>query len=102
MSDPLSFLMTGTDNRKEIIQLWYEITFLRLCLNRILHFNPTLRHGLTQEAFDKIRKEALDIVSERFPDFKQSSNEAQPESPSCIFPKPLKSPSVSHLVKNVE
>lgn len=69
MDDILDMLM-GVDKKKEIFDLWYEITFLRMVMNKILEFNPELHCKLDEEVYDEIRKRSQDIVKSRFPDVK--------------------------------
>jgi hypothetical protein len=66
MDDILDAIM-GIDKRKEIFTLWYEVTFLRVVVNKILSFNPHLHEKMTLEEYDLIRKEAQEIVKNRFP-----------------------------------
>ena len=69
MDDTLDMLM-GVDKKKEIFDLWYEITFLRMVMNKILEFNPELHCKLNEEVYEEIRKRSQDIVKSRFPDVK--------------------------------
>lgn len=69
MDDILDRLM-GVDKKKEIFDLWYEITFLRLVLNEIFILNPSLHEKMDQEKYECCRKNAQKFVSDRFPECK--------------------------------
>lgn len=66
MDDILDMLM-GVDKKGEIFTLWYEVTFLRMVLNKILSFNPELHEKMTEEVYDQARKESQEHVKSRFP-----------------------------------
>lgn len=55
--------MMGLDKRKEIFNLWYEVTYLRLVVSQII---PT--EGASHLNLEKIRKDAQEIVQKRFPE----------------------------------
>ena len=55
--------MMGLDKRKEIFNLWYEVTYLRLVVSQII---PT--EGASNLNLEKIRKDAQEIVKKRFPE----------------------------------
>lgn len=66
MDDIIDGLM-GVDKRVEIFTLWYEITFLRMVLNKVLEFNTELHTKMTEEVYEEVRKRSKDIVKSRFP-----------------------------------
>lgn len=66
MEDILDALM-GIDNKNEIFCLWYEITFLRMVMNKIMEFNPELHTKMSEEVYEEVRKRSQDIVKSRFP-----------------------------------
>ena len=69
MDDILDMLM-GVDKKGEIFTLWYEITFLRMVVNKIMQLNPDLHKEMTEEVYESARNEAQDIVRGRFPNCK--------------------------------
>ena len=94
-------LMMGFENKKEVFNLWFEVTFLRLCVNRILELNPQLKENLTQECYDKSRQEAMEIVQKRFPNFKiEFVSVDKQEDSCCTSPDLQESPDVSALPLN--
>ena len=54
--------MMGLDKRKEIFNLWYEVTYLRLVVSQIIPNQEVAELNL-----DMIRKDAQEIVKKRFP-----------------------------------
>ena len=68
MDDIVDMLME-VDKRGEIFTLWYEVTFLRMVVNKILEFNPSLHEKMTEEAYDEARKLAQEHVKSRFPQY---------------------------------
>lgn len=66
MSDMIDILM-GIDKRKEIFDLWYEVTFLRMVLIQVIEPNPELGSKLDIE---KCRRDAQEVVKNRFPNAK--------------------------------
>jgi|GEM_PF-4151620 len=55
--------MMGLDKRKEIFNLWYEVTYLRLVISQII---PTQEKADLN--FEMLRKDAQEIVRKRFPE----------------------------------
>lgn len=66
MDDVLDILL-GVDKKREIFNLWYEITYLRGVLNEMMSQNPSLHINLTAETYDKCRRFAQDVVKSKFP-----------------------------------
>jgi len=118
-------MLSGVDKKNEIFNLWYEITFVRLVFSYIVGHSKEMQDLLTTDVIDECRKQAQDIVKERFPlltiDFTEPSLEmiekkkkhfenlkfmnkvlglnsvgnAQ-ESPCCTHPDSSDTPPVSH------
>lgn len=66
MDDVLDLIM-GIDKKNEIINLWYEVSYVRLLLTEIVKQSPELAKCLTEEMIAKTRLDAQDIVKARFP-----------------------------------
>jgi len=90
MNDLFEQIFNNFNSKVEIMDLWYEISFLRLVLNRILELNPSLGKSLTQECFAKARKQAHEIVCKKFDLDKESNPEKKQEQTSCTDPNPPK------------
>lgn len=79
MEDLLDKIGYGIDKRNEIFNLWFEVSFLRNCLNKILELNPDLHKNLDEEKLNLCRQLAKEEVIKRFPlckiDFTQSKDE---------------------------
>lgn len=63
-------MLNGMDKKNEIINLWYEINFVRHCLNKIINLNPELLKDFNQETLNQCREFAQEEVKLRFPDIK--------------------------------
>ena len=99
MDDILDVLM-GIDKRKQIFDLWYEVTFLRLILIQIIEPNPEMTKHLDIE---KCRKDAQEVVRKKFPHAKidfppvnDSSREEKQEHSSCTHPDSKESDPAFH------
>jgi len=72
-------ILSGVDKKNEIFNLWYEVTFLRLVFSYIVAQSKEMQGLLTKDVIDECRKQAQNIVKERFPlltiDFKEPSPE---------------------------
>jgi hypothetical protein len=66
MNDMIDKLL-GIDQRNEIFNLWYEVTFLRLILDHLVQNNSNLRSNCTPQLIDTAKEEAQKIVQKRFP-----------------------------------
>lgn len=66
MEDILDGLL-GFNKKKEIIDLWYEVTFVRFILNNIMIENPEVAKCITKEMLDKTRLDAQEHVKNKFP-----------------------------------
>lgn len=71
--------LIGFDKKNEIFNLWYEIHFLRLVVNKLLELNPSLHENFSQEDQDKARENAQELVMKRFPQMKISFNKQEAE-----------------------
>jgi len=60
-------MLSGVDKKNEIFNLWYEITFIRLVFSYIVGHSKEMQGLLTTDVIDECRKQAQDIVKERFP-----------------------------------
>lgn len=69
MDDILDVLM-GVDKKKEIFDLWYEVTFLRHCFNSILSLNPEIHKDFDERWLQRCRELASEEVKNRFPNCK--------------------------------
>lgn len=65
--DEIMDAMMGIDKNGEILNLWYEITFLRMVMNKILELNPKLYEKISEQDYVKARQQSQDIVKNRFP-----------------------------------
>lgn len=59
-------LHMGIDLTKEVLDVWYEVTFLRFLLTDILQKAPTLAEHITDETYDRCRKQAQVFLLQRF------------------------------------
>jgi hypothetical protein len=70
--------MMGIDKKKEILDLWYEIVFLRMVLNEILSTNVSKINPLPPGSIQECRDKAQELVRKKFPlieiDFKEYQN----------------------------
>lgn len=84
MINDMMKMMLGLDEKSEIFNLWYEITYLRMFLSHILSINPILVENIEDEVFDECRKDAQTFVKNRFPnfniDFERSEHKLKEES----------------------
>jgi len=92
MSDIFDLLI-GIDKRKEIFDLWYEVTYLRVLLSELLSHNPELFKNTSEEGFENCKLKAQEIVKARFPNagitfdakepdsHQHSQNNQEPETP---------------------
>lgn len=82
MDDSLDMLL-GLDKRNEIFSIWYEVIFLRLCINHLIDQNAL---KITQEVIDDSLKKAQDEVRNKFPkiliDFKKPEVKAPDQNPT--------------------
>lgn len=127
--DDIMDMLSGVDKKNEIFNLWYEVTFVRLILSFLVSKSEYLQSELTKEVLDMCRKEAQDIVKERFPlltiDFTEQTpeqvekrkkhfenlkfmnklmglkSESGQESPCCTRPDSSESPDVSPPPSNI-
>lgn len=69
--------LQGMDNTKQIIDLWYEIIFLRLVVATVLNGNEELKGKMTKDLYDSCRQVSQEQVKKKFPllkiDFKETS-----------------------------
>ena len=72
-------MLSGVDKKNEIFNLWYEVTFLRLILSFLVSKSEYLKSELTMDVLDECRKEAQNIVKERFPLLTIDFTEPSPE-----------------------
>lgn len=121
--DDIMDMLSGVDKKNEIFNLWYEVTFVRLVLCFLVSKSQYLQSELTPEVLDMCRKQAQDVVKERFPlltiDFSEQTpeqvekrkkhfenlkfinklmglkSENEQESPCCTHPDSSKSPTSS-------
>lgn len=70
MSGFLEQMMSGMNQGREIVNLWYEVTYVRFLLIDVLEKNPEIGKCVTEESIQKARTKAQEIVSQRFPDGK--------------------------------
>jgi len=82
MDDIMDRVLFGFDKKNEIFNLWYEVHFLRIVLNRILQLNPTLHENFKQEDQDAARILAQELVNKRFPHMKINFNKPEPDAAS--------------------
>ncbi len=54
-------------NNKEIFNLWYEITFLRMLINHILTHNHSIAQCIDNDAIENARLMAQIEVQSKFP-----------------------------------
>ena len=77
--DDVMDMLYGIDKKNEIINLWYEITFLRLLMCHALGTNAEISSSITDIAIKECREAAQKVVQERFPaikiDFSEPSEE---------------------------
>jgi hypothetical protein len=53
----------GIDKRKEILTLWYEVTYLRMVISQIIPSDVA-----SMINFEKIKSDAQEVVRKRFPE----------------------------------
>lgn len=88
MDDMLGALL-GMDKNKEIFNLHYQVNYLRLLFTHLLQQNPDLAKCMNQEAFDRARDVARDIVRDRFPNFNVRFPDSNlDEATACTPPTP--------------
>jgi hypothetical protein len=103
MDDIMDKMFFGFDKKNEIFNLWYEINFLRLILNKILALNPSLVEKFDEECILAAREQAREIVTKRFPHCKITFNQEIPnptdenkqEQTYCTHPDSSESPPAS-------
>lgn len=108
MDDIMDRVLFGFDKKNEIFNLWYEIHFLRIVVNRLLELNPTLHENFSQEDQNKAREMAQELVTKRFPNMKINFNKPEPDSPSedqkeapaCTPEDQKEEPASCHLPSN--
>lgn len=77
--DDIMDMLSGIDKKNEIFNLWYEITFLRLVFSYIVGHSKEMQALLTTDVIDECRKQAQDVVKERFPLLTIDFTEPSPE-----------------------
>lgn len=82
MDEVLDALL-GLDKKNEIFSLWYEVIFLRKCLNHLIAHNALI---ITPEVIEEARQNAQNEVRAKFPmimiDFKKPEVKAPDQNPS--------------------
>ncbi len=104
MDDILDTLL-GFDKKKQIFDLWYEVTFLRMVVSHMVAQSLYLQEVMTPQVIEDCRKHAQEVVQKKFPHCKiDFLSEKQPdtatgengqESPCCTRPDCSESPDVS-------
>lgn len=61
--DEIIDAMMGIDKKREIMTLWYEITYLRMIISQII-----TKDFLHKINFEKIKIDAQEVVRNRFPE----------------------------------
>lgn len=77
-------LMMGINSPKEVLNLWYEITYMRYILNYIIEKNPKMDKCINDEVIEQARMMAQNEVNAKFPSIKidypkPNANENHPE-----------------------
>ena len=89
----------GLDKKNEIFSLWYEIIFIRKCINHLISHNALI---ITPEVIEDARQKAQDEVRLKFPlimiDFKNPNIKNLEENQSQITHE--EHFDVSHLPSN--
>lgn len=86
MNDMIDELI-GFDSKKQIFDLWYEVTFLRFVLIQILESNPNLNTNIDIE---KCRKDAQEVIINKFPLFKIDFSTINEPNSDYIHPEEKK------------
>lgn len=68
MKDALE-VFAGLDKTNEIFMLWYEVTYLRLVLGKLLNVGEHPKETI-DSLIETSRVEAEEFVAKRFPSFK--------------------------------
>jgi hypothetical protein len=63
----LNSIFLGIDPNKEIVNLWYEVTYLRHLLNYTITMSPDLFHMITPEIIQGAKDRAQEEMMLRFP-----------------------------------
>lgn len=86
--------MNGLDANNEVVNLWYEVTYLRFLIKKIADSNQVVGDILNNTCYDDIRKEAQEYVTNKFPKLGIKFNNPQSnlcplsEDPACTPPTP--------------
>ena len=67
MMDDIFDKLSGFDIKNETINLWYEVNYLRHCLNAIIKHNPGLTLLFDKDELEKCKQYAQQEVRDRFP-----------------------------------
>jgi hypothetical protein len=65
--DDVKVAVMRLDTPKEIFDLWYELSYMRVILSTLLKENPDLIKNWGKDTVESCRKIAQDLVKERFP-----------------------------------
>ena len=109
MDDILDALL-GFDKKKQIFDLWYEVTVLRMVVSHMVAQSLYLQEVMTPEVIEQCRKHAQEVVQKKFPlskiDFSPAQQpdgttcESEQERSCCTRPDCSESPDASPLPSN--
>lgn len=86
--------MNGLNTNHEVVNLWYEVTYLRFLIKKIADSNQVVGDLLNNTSYDEIRKDAQEYVTNKFPKlgikFNNPASNPCPlsEDPTCTPPTP--------------
>jgi hypothetical protein len=70
--------MIGIDPNKQVIDLWYEVTYIRILISKILDSNPEIAKCIGLDEIIESKFQAQQIVQTKFPkckiDFEEIHN----------------------------
>jgi len=67
------------NKRNEIFNIWYELTLLRLLMCHFFEQNMEISSSINESLVNELRKEAQQIVQDKFPAMKLDFSEISPE-----------------------
>lgn len=83
MNGIMQAINSGVQN-KEIVNLWYEVTYLRFLLIHVLENNPDIGNCVTEESLHKSKELAQEVVLKRFPGLGVTFPEETPKNSTEI------------------
>lgn len=70
----------GLDTVNEVINLWFEVTYLRILISEILINNEQVINSISPEIFEKCRERSKEFLLDKFPMMGIKFNDKENES----------------------